>query len=84
MNQVDILFEKYLNMYPNDTYRTVLLTIFKHPIFTVKMIETKTNISNNTIRKYIKALEAKKLIYSNRRARNKVFYCYDLLAILSE
>ena len=83
MTDVNILLNKYWDLYANDSYRHVLFTIFKNPIFTVRSIEVTTGLSYNTVNKYLKILEKEKFIYSNGKQHKKMYFCYDLLNVFN-
>jgi len=83
LDQVDVLARQYWSLHKSDAYRKVLVAIFQHPVFTVKMIEEITGLSNNTTRSYINDLESHNLIYANNKSRNRTYYCSELLKILA-
>ncbi len=64
--------------------QTIWFTFFRHPITTVKDIHNLTDLSPSTIRKGLKQLEEKQLIFGNDFKRNRRFYQYDLIRIMTD
>lgn len=53
-----------------------------HPITTVKDLQKMTGLAPSTIRKGLKVLEEKRLIFGNDYRRNRRYYLYDLIRIM--
>jgi len=62
----------------------IWLSFFAHPITTVKDIQKLTDLSPSTIRKGLKELENKQLIFGNDFKRNRRYYLYDLIRIMTQ
>lgn len=57
--------------------------IFRYPIFTTSKIHSEIDISASTLNGYLNKLCEKKIIYSDGAARNRKYYFYDLIGIIS-
>ncbi|QEL82914.1 Fic family protein (plasmid) [Bacillus sp. JAS24-2] len=67
------------NLITNNSIRKIVDTMFKHPVFTTKLMIELTGINDNTCRRYLSILEKEGLIFSNERKRAKTYYYYNLL-----
>lgn len=61
----------------------VIGLIFKYPIFTTANIHHELDISPSTLNNYLNKLCENKIIYSDGAARNRKYYFYDLIGIIS-
>lgn len=62
----------------------IWFSLFTHPVTTVNDLKNITDLSPSTIRKGLKTLEDKQLIFGNDFKRNRRFYQYDLIRIMTE
>jgi Fic family protein len=58
--------------------------LFTNPIATVHQIEETTDLARSTIRKGLAQLVELNMIFSDDRKRNKRYYQYDLIRIMSD
>lgn len=91
--------ERYINEYQEHlpentvnkarqiTHTTTLIDvidmIFKYPIFTTAKIRTELDIPASTLNSYLSKLCEAKIIYSDDAVRNRKYYFYDLISIIS-
>lgn len=55
--------------------------IFQNPVFNINMMKDKFNISYTTANKIVKILEKEKIIFTNQKKRNKLYYFIDFIDI---
>lgn len=58
--------------------------MFKRPIFTAKSVLNEINMNPNTLRGYLNKLEENKIVSSDNANRNRLYYFYGLLNLISE
>lgn len=58
--------------------------MFKYPIFDTKTIQSETDIPVATINRYINVLMQDGIIYTDGKRRNRIFYFYDLMALIRD
>lgn len=81
--RVEALYKKAIKIADENGIRTdVVKTIFNSPIFNVRLMENLNNVSYETARKHVNLLEKSGLVFGNDKARNKMYYFYELLDIL--
>lgn len=78
------LFIEGLKNLSKQSTKTVWTTFFKYPISKVSQIEQMTDLAKPTIRKSINELVELNMIYPDDRKRNRRFYHYDLISILTK
>ena len=61
----------------------VIDTIFRYPIFTTANIHDNLEISASTLNNYLNKLCESNIIYSDGAARNRKYFFYDLISIIS-
>lgn len=61
----------------------VIDTIFRYPIFTTANIHDNLEISASTLNNYLSKLCDSNIIYSDGAARNRKYFFYDLISIIS-
>jgi len=64
--------------------KKIWLALFNHPITTVKDMCQLSGLSESTVRKGLKFLEEKHYIFGNDYRRNRRYYFYDLIRIMTE
>lgn len=81
------LYENTVNKARQITHTTTLIDvidmIFKYPIFTTAKIRTELDIPASTLTSYLGKLCEAKIIYSDDAVRNRKYYFYDLISIIS-
>lgn len=83
LKKVEYFYEDLLKVSKDNRISgEVALFILSNPIFNVKLLEERLDISYNTARKYVKIFEENGKIYGNDKKRNRSYYNYDLLNIL--
>jgi len=87
IEKVDKLYEETLSkatkIINSQNIVNVIRFMFQLPVFNVKIASEKLDINVNTVRSYFNKLEESKIIVSNDKSRNKSYYFYDLLNIIS-
>ncbi len=58
--------------------------LFKMPVFAIKDVTKELNISDNTARKYVNSFVENNMIYPDNKSRNKKYYNYDIINIVSK
>ena len=61
----------------------VIDAIFRYPIFTTANIHDNLEISASTLNNYLNKLCESNIIYSDGAARNRKYFFYDLISIIS-
>lgn len=86
LNSLDRLYESTLCTMRNNINTTnseiVIRAIFKHPIFTIDMLNRETGINKNSLRKYVNILKKENVIFKDQNSRNSRFYFIELLDLL--
>lgn len=86
ITNVNDLYERHLraacNMARSSNMVEIINAIYQHPITTAKQIADITKISMTSVNRYLSQLLDAKVIYSEPKARNRKFFCIDLLDIL--
>lgn len=81
-NLYEETFEKANKLINSSNIKKVIDTLVMHPIINVKLLSLLTGINEASCRRYLNKLEENKIIFSNDRARNKLYFFYDLLNTL--
>ena len=58
--------------------------MFKYPIFDSKIMQEETGISSTTINRYLNILLKNNVLYTDGKQRNRLFFFYDLVALIRE
>lgn len=61
----------------------VINIIFRYPIFTTARIREHLKISTSTLNNYLNKLCEENIIYSDEAPRNRKYFFYDLIGIIS-
>ncbi|MBW9159173.1 Fic family protein [Clostridium sp. FP2] len=77
-----ITIDKSIEIIDSSKMREVIDVIFEFPIFTKNKISSKVTIPTTTLDGYLRKLVEAKIIYSDKRPRNRKYYFYDLINIL--
>lgn len=83
LDQVEAFYLSGIEKIEQASTKKVWRSFFTHPITTVKEIQKLTALSPSTIRKGLKQLESKQMIFGNDFKRNRRYYQYDLIRIMT-
>ena len=86
ISSINDLYDRHLNI-ARDLARSsnivdVINTLYQYPIITAKQLEQNTEIPLTSINRYLNTLVENKILYTDKRSRNRTYYYYDLLDIL--
>lgn len=84
LDQAEKLYQEGVSKLQQPSTKKVWGAMFSNPIATVHQIKTTTNLAAPTIRKSLTELVRLNMIYGDDRQRNRRFYQYDLIRIMSE
>lgn len=86
LKEIEELFERdlekareFINGYK---IKKVMEYMYYQPVFQVKTISDLSGVSYSTCKRYLDILEKQKIIYSDQKTRNKMYFYYNLLDIL--
>lgn len=86
LKEIEELFERDLKkarkVITGYKIKKVMEYMYYRPIFQVKTISDSSGVSYSTCKRYLDVLEKQKIIYSNQKTRNRMYFYYDLLDIL--
>ncbi|MFW6281679.1 MAG: Fic family protein [bacterium] len=86
IEEIDKLYErdleKAMNLINSTNVVDLVKTMYQKPIFNVKIISSLTGIPDTTCRRYLSTLEEEKIIFSDKKMRNRKYYYYNLLDLL--
>ncbi|WP_332695208.1 Fic family protein [Halalkalibacter lacteus] len=83
LDQAERLYNDGLSKLQQPATRKVWGSLFSNPIATVHQIKETTNLAAPTIRKSLGQLVQLNMIFGDDRKRNRRFYQYDLIRIMS-
>lgn len=86
VSSINKLYERHLRI-AKDLARSpkieeIINVLYKYPVVTAKRIAEKTDIPMTSINRYLNLLVENRVLYSDNKSRNRVYYYYDLLDIL--
>jgi Fic family protein len=84
LDQAEKLYQEGVSKLQQPSTKKVWEAMFSNPISTVHQIKSITNLAAPTIRKSLAELVRLNMIYGDDRQRNRRFYQYDLIRIMSE
>lgn len=84
LDQAEKLYVKVNRKLKQPSLRKIWFALFTHPITTVKDMQQLTDLSDSTVRKGLKQLEEKHYIFGNDYRRNRRYYFYDLIRIMTD
>lgn len=84
LDQAESLYVKVNRTLEKPSLQKIWFALFTHPITTVKDMCKLTDLSDSTVRKGIQYLEEHNYIYGNEYKRNRRYYFYDLIRIMTE
>jgi Fic family protein len=86
LKNIEISYEDTINkakhVIKSNKIIDIIDMLYGKPICTAKNIAEFTGIPIRTCRKYLNILEDEKIIYSDQKIRNKIYYNYDLLNLI--
>lgn len=87
IDEVNLLYENTVKKAKEITNTTTMIDvidmIFIYPIFTTANIRTNLEISVSTLNNYLNKLCESNVIYSDGAPRNRKYFFYDLISIIS-
>ncbi|WP_180271568.1 Fic family protein [Fredinandcohnia onubensis] len=84
LDQAERLYQEGVSKLQQPSTKKVWGAMFSNPIATVNQIKSTTLLAAPTIRKSLTELVRLNMIYGDDRQRNRRFYQYDLIRIMSE
>ncbi|WP_280770624.1 Fic family protein [Salipaludibacillus daqingensis] len=84
LDAAEKLFNEGLSKLEQPASRKVWGALFSSPIATVHQLQKTTDLAAPTIRKSLRQLVQLNMIFGDDRRRNRRFYQYDLIRIMSE
>lgn len=85
-SSINELYERHLKV-AKDLARSpkieeIINLLYQYPAITSKRIAEKTDIPMTSINRYLNLLVDSRILYSNNKSRNRIYYYYDLLDVL--
>ncbi|MES9764258.1 Fic family protein, partial [Priestia megaterium] len=84
LDKAEKLYEDGIAKLEQPSTKKVWGALFSQPIATVHEIETKTGLAPATIRKSLGHLVQLQMIFGDNRKRNRRYYQYELISIMTE
>lgn len=88
IGRINQLYEKHLDFACSTTKSSnmvdIINVLYKYPITTAKRIHEITDIPVTSINRYLSTLVENKVLYSDKKSRNRTYYYFDLLDILRD
>lgn len=84
LDKAEKLYHEGILQLEQPSTKKVWAALFRNPIATVHQIEATTKLAPATIRKSLTTLVHLNLIFGDDRKRNRRYYQYDLIRILTE
>ncbi len=86
ITDINNLYEKHLktacDLARSSNMVDIINAIYQYPITSAKQIAEITKLPMTSINRYLSQLMESKIIYSDNKARNRKFFCIDLLDVL--
>lgn len=83
LDQAEALYQGGVTKLEHPSTKTVWKSLFMNPITTVHPIAEATTLAPSTIRKSLKQLEELNMVFGDNRRRNRRFYHYDFIHIMT-
>lgn len=87
IDKINSLYEDIIEKCKTITNSTLLLSvidvIFQYPVFTANTIKQEIDIASATLNNHLKTLCQNKIIYTDNAVRNRKYYLYELISIIS-
>ena len=88
ISEINELYERHLEvacgLAKSANIVEVINVLFKYPITTGKKIAEITGIPMTSVNRYLSLLVDNKILYTDKKSRNRKYYYYDLLDILRD
>ncbi|WP_100372103.1 Fic family protein [Bacillus sp. FJAT-45037] len=84
LDQAEQLFQRGIDQLTQPSTKKVWETLFELPVATVSQIQLKTDLAPATIRRSLRELVQLNLVFVDDRKRNRRYYHYDLISIMSK
>ncbi|KAB7707414.1 Fic family protein [Bacillus aerolatus] len=84
LDQAEKLYHKGISKLAQPSTKKVWGALFMNPIATVHQIQEATDLAPATIRKSLAQLMQLQMIFGDDRKRNRRFYQYDLIGIMTD
>lgn len=84
LDQAEKLYQQGMEKLQQPSTKKVWGALFTNPIATVHQIEKSTNLAPATIRNSLAQLVQLNMIFGDNRKRNRRFYQYDLIRIMTQ
>lgn len=86
VDKINDLYERDLDkaasVIKNSKVVDIINLLYKFPVISASTVAKHTDISAATIQRYLNMLSDAQILYSDGKARNKIFFYYELLNIL--
>lgn len=84
LDKAEALYNNGMKRLDQSSVQKVWGALFTNPIATVEIIKHQTGLASSTIRKNMNQLEHLKMVFGDDRQRNRRYYHYDLIRIMTE
>ncbi|WP_243292971.1 Fic family protein [Bacillus sp. FJAT-47783] len=84
LDRAEKLYEAGITKLKQPSTKKVWGALFSYPVATVQQIEEKTDLASVTIRKSLAQLVQLNMVYGDDRKRNRRYYHYDLIRIMTD
>ncbi|MEK3992238.1 Fic family protein [Robertmurraya sp. FSL R5-0851] len=84
LDKAENLYNQGMEQLDQPSTQKIWGALFSNPISTVQNLNESTNLAPSTIRKSLNQLVQLNMIFSDYRQRNRRFYHYDLIRIMTE
>lgn len=84
LDQAEKLYHQGMEKLQQPSTKKVWDALFTHPIATVNQLESTTNLAPATIRNSLAQLVELNMIFGDNRKRNRRYYQYDLIRIMTQ
>ena len=87
VDQINHLYEKHLDIAKHNIKSNKVVDLinllYKYPVINSNIVIKQAQIPSATATRYLNSLEELKILYSDKRPRNRTYFYYDLLNILT-
>ncbi|ADC49294.1 filamentation induced by cAMP protein Fic [Alkalihalophilus pseudofirmus OF4] len=84
LDRAEALYEAGIKKLDQISHQKVWGALFAHPISNVVQIQESTDLAPSTVRKSLVHLTKERMIFADDRIRNRRYYHYDLIRIMTE
>ena len=86
ITEINKLYEQHLEvareLARSSHIEDIMNLLYQHPVTTAKQIAEETDIPLTSINRYLNMLVENKILYSDRKSRNRNYFYFALLDIL--